>query len=180
MDELKSLVDHWVLLAQGLIGSIGALAFLVAFLYKIVAVEPRAVMEATRWIGRIVFGTIGVEIAGTLTHALISTVPATLRGVLAFRPDPPLQGGADATLRLLDGMGQPVQGARLQATWLMPQHAHVEQTAWQEVASPVGTYQARPELSMAGAWLAVSLPSAFALLAMWLCEAERRAAVAEQ
>jgi len=81
-------------------------------------------------------------------------VPATLRGVLAFHPDPPLQGGADATLRLLDGAGQPVQGARLQATWLMPQHAHVEQTAWQEVASPVGTYQARPELSMAGAWLA--------------------------
>ncbi len=78
MPELKGLVDHWVLLAQGLIGSIGALAFLTAFLYKIVAVEPRAVMEAKRWIGRIVFGTIGVEIAGTLTHALIATVPSTV------------------------------------------------------------------------------------------------------
>jgi hypothetical protein len=75
MSELKSLVDNWILLAQGLIGSIGALAFLIAFMYKIVAVDPRSVMEAKRWIGRIVFGTIGVEVAGTLTHAIISSIP---------------------------------------------------------------------------------------------------------
>ena len=78
MTELKGLVDNWILLAQGLLGSIGALAFLVAFMYKIVAVDPRSVMEAKRWIGRIVFGTIGVEVAGTLTHAIISSVPAGL------------------------------------------------------------------------------------------------------
>jgi len=78
VEQLKQLIDNWILIAQGLIGSIGALAFLVAFMYKIVAVEPRSVMEAKRWIGRIVFGTIGVEIAGTLTHALISTVPSGL------------------------------------------------------------------------------------------------------
>jgi hypothetical protein len=78
MQGLKTLIDNWVLLAQGLIGSIGALAFLVAFMFKIIAVEPRSVMEAKRWIGRIVFGTIGVEVAGTLTHALISTVPSNL------------------------------------------------------------------------------------------------------
>jgi hypothetical protein len=75
MAELKGLVDNWILLAQGLIGSIGALAFLIAFMYKIVAVDPRSVMEAKRWIGRIVFGTIGVEVAGTLTHAIISSIP---------------------------------------------------------------------------------------------------------
>lgn len=79
MQNLKALVDNWILLAQGLIGSIGALAFLMAFLYKIVAVEPRSVMEAKRWIGRIVFGTIGVEIAGTLTHAIIASVPTAVR-----------------------------------------------------------------------------------------------------
>jgi hypothetical protein len=73
--ELKGLVDNWILLAQGLIGSIGALAFLIAFMYKIVAVDPRGVMEAKRWIGRIVFGTIGVEVAGTLTHAIIASIP---------------------------------------------------------------------------------------------------------
>jgi len=76
--SLKSLIDNWILLAQGLIGSIGALAFLVAFMYKIIAIEPRAVMEAKRWLGRIVFGTIGVELAGTLTHALIATIPSNL------------------------------------------------------------------------------------------------------
>ncbi|HEY8756597.1 MAG TPA: hypothetical protein VIN65_09655 [Candidatus Dormibacteraeota bacterium] len=75
MAALKGLVDNWILLAQGLIGSIGALAFLIAFMYKIVAVDPRSVMEAKRWIGRIVFGTIGVEVAGTLTHAIIASVP---------------------------------------------------------------------------------------------------------
>jgi hypothetical protein len=75
MAELKGLVDNWSLFAQGLIGIIGALAFLIAFMYKIVAVDPRSVMEAKRWIGRIVFGTIGVEVAGTLTHAIISSIP---------------------------------------------------------------------------------------------------------
>jgi hypothetical protein len=77
VESLKLLIDNWILVAQGLIGSIGALAFLVAFMYKIVAIEPRSVMEAKRWLGRIVFGTIGVEIAGTLTHALIATIPSS-------------------------------------------------------------------------------------------------------
>jgi hypothetical protein len=78
MESLKQLIDNWILLAQGLIGSVGALAFLIAFMYKIIAIEPRSVMEAKRWIGRIVFGTIGVEVAGTLTHALISTIPSNV------------------------------------------------------------------------------------------------------
>lgn len=78
MDALRTLIDNWILLAQALIGSIGALAFLLAFMYKIIAVEPRSVMEAKRWIGRIVFGTIGVEIAGTLTHAIIASIPSSV------------------------------------------------------------------------------------------------------
>lgn len=59
-------------MGQALVASIGALAFVVAFLYKMVAIEPRAVMESKRWIGRIVFGTIGVELAGTLVKVLVS------------------------------------------------------------------------------------------------------------
>ena len=47
-------------------------------MYKIVAVDPASVAQAKKWIGRIVFGTIGVEVAGTLTHALIASVPATI------------------------------------------------------------------------------------------------------
>ena len=78
MDQLKALLDNWVLLAQGLVGSIGALSFLAAFMYKIVAIDSHSVSEAKRWIGRIVFGTIGVELAGTLTHALISSIPASV------------------------------------------------------------------------------------------------------
>jgi len=78
MAQLQALINNWILIAQGLIGSIGALAFLIAFLYKIVAVDPHSVMEAKKWIGRIVFGTIGVEIAGTLTHALLASVPTTI------------------------------------------------------------------------------------------------------
>ena len=78
MEQLQALINNWILLAQGLIGSVGALAFLVAFMYKIVAVDPHSIAEAKKWIGRIVFGTIGVEIAGTLTHALIASVPASV------------------------------------------------------------------------------------------------------
>src|SRR5450432_2440460 len=78
VDQLKALIDNWILIAQGLLASVGALAFLIAFMYKIVAVDPSSVAQAKKWIGRIVFGTIGVEVAGTLTHALISSVPATI------------------------------------------------------------------------------------------------------
>ena len=77
MDQLTALINNWIGLAQGIVGSVGALAFLIAFMYKIVAVEPQSVTQAKRWIGRIVFGTVGVEVAGTLTHALISTIPST-------------------------------------------------------------------------------------------------------
>jgi hypothetical protein len=76
--QLKALIDNWILIAQGLLASVGALAFLIAFMYKIVAVDPSSVAQAKKWIGRIVFGTIGVEVAGTLTHALIASVPATI------------------------------------------------------------------------------------------------------
>lgn len=59
-------------MGQTLVASIGALAFVMAFLYKMVAIEPRAVMESKRWIGRIVFGTLGVELAGVLVKVLMS------------------------------------------------------------------------------------------------------------
>jgi hypothetical protein len=75
VDQLKALIDNWILIAQGLLASVGALAFLIAFMYKIIAVDPASVAQAKKWIG---FGTIGVEVAGTLTHALIASVPATL------------------------------------------------------------------------------------------------------
>ena len=75
MDELRHVIAIWTGYGQSLAGSIGALAFVVAFIWKMVAVEPRSVLEAKRWIGRIVFGTIGVEMAGILVRVLTDSVP---------------------------------------------------------------------------------------------------------
>ncbi|MGP8160019.1 MAG: hypothetical protein ACLQGJ_02175 [Candidatus Dormibacteria bacterium] len=69
-------MNTWVSLAQGIVGSIGALALLAAFVWRIVAADPRSAYEAKRWIARIVVGTVGAELAGTLTHALIATIPS--------------------------------------------------------------------------------------------------------
>lgn len=74
MAELKHLIDTWTLYAQGLAGSIGGLAFVIAFIWKMVAIDTRSVSEAKRWIGRIVFGTIGVEMAGVLVRVLSDSV----------------------------------------------------------------------------------------------------------
>lgn len=75
MDELRHVIATWTIYGQSLAGSIGALAFVMAFIWKMVAVEPRSVLEAKRWIGRIVFGTIGVEMAGILVRVLVDSVP---------------------------------------------------------------------------------------------------------
>jgi hypothetical protein len=72
VSQLTSLLSGWTAIVQGLVASVGGLAFALAFLWKIVATEPRSVMEAKRWIGRIVFGTLGVELATTLAQILIS------------------------------------------------------------------------------------------------------------
>jgi hypothetical protein len=75
VDQLKHVIELWTGYGQSLAGSIGALAFVIAFIWKMVAVEPRSVLEAKRWIGRIVFGTIGVEMAGILVRVLVDSVP---------------------------------------------------------------------------------------------------------
>lgn len=78
MAALNALLNSWVLLAQGVIGSLGTLAFVCAFVWRIVAPNPRSAMEAQRWLGRIAFGTLGVELAGLLTHVLLAAVPKNL------------------------------------------------------------------------------------------------------
>jgi hypothetical protein len=72
---LTQLVGGWVSEAQGIVAAVGTLALLVAFVYRIVAIDPRNAYEAKRWIGRILVGTIGAEIAGTLTQALLGSIP---------------------------------------------------------------------------------------------------------
>lgn len=75
MSELNSLLNSWVLIGQGIIGSLGTLAFVSAFVWRVVAPNPHSAMEAQRWLGRIALGTLGVELAGVLTHVLLSAVP---------------------------------------------------------------------------------------------------------
>lgn len=72
---LQTLIERWIGMGQALVASVGGLAFVVAFLWKMVAVEPRSVMESKRWIGRIVFGTLGVELVGILVKILIAAGP---------------------------------------------------------------------------------------------------------
>jgi len=72
---ITGLLNGWIAVGQALVGSIGALAFVFAFLWKMTAVEPRSVLEAKQWIQRIVVGTVGVEMAGTLVKILTQTLP---------------------------------------------------------------------------------------------------------
>lgn len=78
MSQLESLLNSWVLLAQGLIGSLGTLAFVCAFVWRVVAPNPHSAMEAQHWLGRIAVGTLGVELAAVLTHVLLAAVPHSL------------------------------------------------------------------------------------------------------
>ena len=72
---IVDLINTWIHIGQALVGSIGALAFIFAFLWKITSVEAKAALAAKQWIQRIVVGTIGVEVAGALVSILTSSVP---------------------------------------------------------------------------------------------------------
>jgi hypothetical protein len=72
---LLDLIQTWTHIGQALVGSIGALALIGAFLWKITAVEARSALAAKQWIQRIVVGTIGVEVAGSLVNIITSSVP---------------------------------------------------------------------------------------------------------
>jgi len=72
---IQDLILTWTHIGQALVGSIGALAFIFAFIWKITAVESQSALAAKQWIQRIVVGTIGVEVASSLVTILTSSVP---------------------------------------------------------------------------------------------------------
>jgi hypothetical protein len=72
---IQDLLNAWIAVGQALVGSIGALAFVFAFLWKVIATEPRSVLQAKQWIQRIVVGTIGVEMASILVRVLTGSLP---------------------------------------------------------------------------------------------------------
>ncbi len=75
VQPIQTLISTWILIGQALVGSLGALAFVFAFLWKMIAVEPRSVMQAKQWILRIVVGTMGAEMAGTVVKILTGSLP---------------------------------------------------------------------------------------------------------
>jgi hypothetical protein len=79
VQPIQDVLAHWILVGQALVGSIGALAFIFAFLWKITAAESKSALAAKQWIQRIVVGTIGVEIAGSLVSILTNSVPTAGR-----------------------------------------------------------------------------------------------------
>jgi hypothetical protein len=76
VQPVLDIINNWILVARALVGSIGALAFVLAFLWKMTAVEASAVTQAKAWIQRIVIGTIGVEMASTLVDVLKGSLPS--------------------------------------------------------------------------------------------------------
>ena len=77
IQRFQDLILTWTHIGQLLVGSIGALAFVFAFLWKMTAVEPRSVLQAKQWIQRIVVGTIGVELATQLVAVLTGSLANT-------------------------------------------------------------------------------------------------------
>jgi hypothetical protein len=75
---ITTLITTWIHIGQALVGSVGALAFIFAFLWRITAVEAKSALEAKQWIQRIVVGTIGVEVAGALVTILTNSVPTSI------------------------------------------------------------------------------------------------------
>jgi hypothetical protein len=74
VQPIEELLQRWVSIMQALVGSIGALAFAIAFLWKIIATDPHSIMQARQWLQRIVLGTVGVEMAGTFIKVLTGTL----------------------------------------------------------------------------------------------------------
>src|SRR5690349_22236080 len=74
IQPITDLINTWIHIGQALVGSIGALAFIFAFIWKITAVETKSALAAKQWIQRIVVGTIGVEVASSLVGIQTSSV----------------------------------------------------------------------------------------------------------
>ena len=72
---IVNLITVWIHIGQALVGSVGALSFIFAFIWKITGVETKSALAAKQWIQRIVVGTIGVEVASSLVGILTSSVP---------------------------------------------------------------------------------------------------------
>jgi uncharacterized membrane protein len=75
ISPITNVITTWIHIGQALVASVGSLAFIFAFIWKITAVESKSALAAKQWIQRIVVGTIGVEVASSLVTILTNSVP---------------------------------------------------------------------------------------------------------
>jgi hypothetical protein len=92
-----------------------------------------------------------------LAESSLSATPGDYVEVrVATEPSPPISGTATLILTLRDGAGQPVEGAQVTVSPLMPAHAHVEPSGPAEpVAGSPGQYTFPVHFVMGGPWLIV-------------------------
>jgi len=74
INDVIGLINTWISIGQALVASVGALAFVLAFLWKMTSVESSSITQAKQWIQRIVIGTIGVEMARVLVKVLAGSI----------------------------------------------------------------------------------------------------------
>jgi copper transport protein len=85
---------------------------------------------------------------------LAITPSEVLQALVTTNPSPAITGTVQLNIKIVDGQEQPVSGATLRVTPLMPSHGHVEPTGDAvPVAGQPGVYRLPANLPMGGPWL---------------------------
>jgi methionine-rich copper-binding protein CopC/putative copper export protein len=125
------------------------------------ATEPILTLDGIYLVTAIVQRTESADLKVAFTLNLAeNSLTAEASQVVEVRvstdPSPPISGTATLKLRLVDGEGKPVEGAKITTSPFMPAHAHVEPDA---IAVPVpgepGTYTMPVNFIMTGPWLLI-------------------------
>ncbi|HYP40473.1 MAG TPA: copper resistance protein CopC [Chloroflexia bacterium] len=125
------------------------------------AIEPILTLDGIYLVTAIVQRTesTDLKVAFTLTlaeNSLTAQAAQVVEVRLSTDPSPPISGTATLKLRLVDGEGKPVEGAKITTSPFMPAHAHVEPDV---IAVPVpdepGTYTMPVNFIMTGPWLLI-------------------------
>ena len=87
---------------------------------------------------------------------LAITPSQVLQALVTTNPSPAITGTVQLNIKIIDGQEQPVSGATLRVTPLMPSHGHVEPTGDAvPVAGQPGLYRLTANVTMGGPWLLI-------------------------
>jgi uncharacterized membrane protein len=90
------------------------------------------------------------------TAGLTAGASPVVEAQVSTDPSPPISGTATLKIKVLDGEGKPVEGAKVVVNPLMPSHAHQEPVGTaQPVAGQPGLYSMPVDFKMGGAWLLI-------------------------